>query len=94
MASKKQPRQYAYFSHFHKDEPGCLVYIYRTPYGKEVEVTGFGSTKDPEESDYRFLGTQLVGEITTEWQLIDEYRIPDSIDPQHLLDPEEEYLAA
>jgi hypothetical protein len=89
MASKKQPRQYGYFSHFHEDEPGCLVRIYRTPYGNERKVTGFGSTRDPEESGYLFLQAQLVGEITPEWELIDQYSIPSYPKAsEYLEDPE------
>lgn len=92
MARKKP--LYGYFSHHHAKEPGCTVSVYRTPSGREVMITERGHTKIAEESGYGYPQTFTVGKITTKWHLIDEYTVPGSIDPEHLEDPEEEYLAA
>lgn len=35
-----------------------------------------------------------VGKITNKWQLISIYRVAEKINPQYLLDPEEEQEAA
>ena len=95
MASQKP--LYGYFSEYHKAEGGP-VSVFRTPHKEQEEVTGFGSTENPEENGYHFLQTRLVGEITSDWRLIHQYTVRGPIDPEFLEDPEEdrkeEYLAA
>ncbi len=89
---------YGYYSHHHAAVPGCPVYVYRTPSGREVLVTGTGHTEIPEDSGYCYPQTFTVGEITSDWQLIHHYTVRGPIDPEFLEDPEEdreeEYLAA
>lgn len=88
MASQKP--LYGYFSEYHKAEGGP-VSVFRTPHKEQEEVTGFGSTENPEESGYHFLQTRPVGEITSDWKLISRYTVPAPSDPEYLLDPEKEH---
>jgi hypothetical protein len=94
MTKKKTAPVYGYYSHNHAAIPGCKVSIYRNTRGREILVTETGSTKDPESSGYNYPQTISVGRITDRWQLISSSRISDKINPQYLLDPEEEQEAA
>lgn len=89
MATTKTAPLYGYYSHNHASIPGCEISIYMHPQGREVFVTGFGSTQNPEESGYNYLQTIEVGEITAKWQLLHLYRVKGVVDTQYLLDPEE-----
>jgi len=59
----------------------------------EVLVTETGSTKNPEDSGYNYPQTIPVGRITDKWELISTYRVAEKVDPQYLLDPEEQEAA-
>jgi hypothetical protein len=90
----KNPPLYGYYSHNHAMKVGCEITLYRNNSGREVLVTGTGSTKDPEDSDYRYPQTISVGRINSSWQLLDKYKVTGPIDNGYLLDPEEEQWAA
>jgi hypothetical protein len=81
---------YGYYSHNHSVMQGCIISFYINARGREVLVTGTGPTKDPESSGYNYPQTIPVGRITNKWQLISIYRVVEKIDPQYLIDPEEE----
>ena len=87
--ANRTPPIYAYYSHNHSENPGCPISVYRTPSGREVIITGTGSTPDPEDSDYNYPQTILVGRMNKKWQLLRKYKIKDPADPEYLLDPEE-----
>ena len=88
MSNTKTAPIYGYYSHNHASMPGCEIRIFRHPQGREVLVTGFGSTENPEDSGYDYPQTLEVGKITAKWKLLHLYRVK-GVDPQYLLDPEE-----
>ena len=90
MSRQSNAKLYGYYSHNHATIPGCVVYLYRNSRGREILVTKTGHTKYPEDSGYRYPQTITVGRITDKWQLISSYMVADKIDPQYLMDPEEE----
>ena len=89
MSKTKSAPLYGYYSHNHASIPGCEISIYRNPQGREVLVTGFGSTENPKDSGYHYPQTLEVGKITAKWQLLHLHRVKGVLDPQYLLDPEE-----
>ena len=90
MSQNKTAPVYGYYSHNHAAMPGCVVCIYQNSRGREVLVTGTGSTKNPEDSGYNYPQTISVGRITGKWQLMYKNRVTGGIDPQYLIDPEQE----
>jgi hypothetical protein len=94
MTKKKTAPVYGYYSHNHASIPGCEIRVYLNSQGREVLVTGFGSTQNPKDSGYYYLQTIEVGKITNQWELIDCYIFTKEIDPPYLLDPEDDLEAA
>ncbi len=94
MSNQSNAKLYGYYSHNHAVMQGCIIRVYMNARGREVLVTGTGSTRDPESSGYNYPQTIPVGKITNKWQLISIYRVAEKINPQYLLDPEEEQEAA
>lgn len=93
MSQNKTTLVYGYYSHNHATIPGCVVYVYQDLHGREILVTGTGSTKNPEDSGYNYPQTISVGRITYKWQLISSYRVAEKVYPPYLLDPEEQEAA-
>jgi|GEM_PF-1024454 len=94
MSKTKTTPLYGYYSHNHAIIPGCEISVYRNPQGREVLVTGFGSTQNPKDSGYNYLQTIEVGKITAKWQLISRHKIPVEFNSQYLVDPEDDLEAA
>lgn len=93
MSNQPKTPVYGYYSHNHATMTGCMIDVYRNARGREVLVTETGSTKNPEDSGYNYPQTIPVGRITDKWQLISTYRVAEKVDPQYLLDPEEQEAA-
>lgn len=94
MSRNSNSPVYGYYSHNHAVMQGCIIRVYMNARGREVLVTGTGPTRDPELSGYNYPQTIPVGRITNKWQLLYTNKVSGGIDPQYLLDPEEEQEAA
>lgn len=88
MSKSQKTSVYGYYSHNHACIPGCIVRIYRKPNGQEILITGTGTTVDPEDSGYIYPQTLSIGIIKKTWQLLDTFQVNGPIDPEYLLDPE------